>query len=250
MLKNVRLLKWAAYFGIDVYWNLLWGFPGETEGDYADQLRLCQLITHLQPPGGDTRIWLQRFSPYFVNRERYPLSGVGPSAVTSSSIRHRSTSNGSPRRSTIGWATSWISARSSHCLAFLRTWRERWQSDGRDAVSYLRVPDGILIDDQRSLRPGGAIGTCRVEGVWADIYEACSESMRDVDQVVALLRATGAREQVPSPDSVLRALDTFCQRGLMVGENGSYLSLAIPRNHRWRSPQLESSSCNQPTSES
>ena len=122
-------------------------------------------------------------------------------------------------------------------LAFLRTWRERWQSDGRDALSYRRVPDGILIDDQRSLRPGGAIDTCRVDGVCADIYEACSESMRDVDQVVALLRAKGAREQVPLPDSVLRALDTFCERGLMVGENGSYLSLAIPRNHRWRSPR-------------
>jgi len=249
MLKNVRLLKWAAYFGIDVYWNLLWGFPGETEGDYADQLRLCQLITHLQPPGGDTRIWLQRFSPYFVDRERYPLSEVRPERsyelVYPPQVRLERLAATFDYR--MGDVVEFSAVQP--LLAFLGAWRERWRSDRRDALSYRRVPDGILIDDRRSLSPGGAIGTCRVDGVWADIYEACSESMRDVDEVVALLHATVPRQQVLSPDGVLAALHTFCQQGLMVAENGRYLSLAIPRNHRWRSSQL-SSSYTKPTSES
>ena len=34
MLQNLRLLKWCRYYGIEVAWNLIWGFPGETEEDY------------------------------------------------------------------------------------------------------------------------------------------------------------------------------------------------------------------------
>ena len=37
MLKNVRFLKWAGYFGLQADWNLLTGFPGEREEDYARQ---------------------------------------------------------------------------------------------------------------------------------------------------------------------------------------------------------------------
>ena len=36
-IQNVNLLRWAQYYDIDVAWNLLWGFPGETEQDYTEQ---------------------------------------------------------------------------------------------------------------------------------------------------------------------------------------------------------------------
>ena len=33
---NVNVLRWAQHYGMHVAWNLLWGFPGETEKDYAE----------------------------------------------------------------------------------------------------------------------------------------------------------------------------------------------------------------------
>ncbi len=49
MLQNVRLMKWAHYYGIKVAWNLLTGFPGETLEDYERQARLMPLLVHLPP---------------------------------------------------------------------------------------------------------------------------------------------------------------------------------------------------------
>jgi radical SAM superfamily enzyme YgiQ (UPF0313 family) len=49
--QNVNTLRWASYYGIHVGWNLLYGFPGETTADYAQQLALPWL-RHLQPPEG------------------------------------------------------------------------------------------------------------------------------------------------------------------------------------------------------
>src|SRR5262249_28362652 len=56
MVQNVRLIKWARYYGIKVTWNLLWGFPGETEEDYRQELAVLQRISHLEPPADCIRI--------------------------------------------------------------------------------------------------------------------------------------------------------------------------------------------------
>src|SRR6266567_1863701 len=63
--QNVNLLRWARYYGIDVAWSILWGFPGETAEDYAGQAAAAPHLVHLQPPGNSGRIWLERFSPLF-----------------------------------------------------------------------------------------------------------------------------------------------------------------------------------------
>ncbi|MGF1425947.1 RiPP maturation radical SAM C-methyltransferase [Kitasatospora sp. LaBMicrA B282] len=62
---NVRLLRDAEDLGLNVTWNILYGFPGETEEDYRALLRKFATLEHLQPPTGAWRIALERFSPYF-----------------------------------------------------------------------------------------------------------------------------------------------------------------------------------------
>src|SRR6266516_359497 len=37
-----------------------------------------RLIPHLQPPGGCGRIWMERFSPYYAQREAFPVGDVRP----------------------------------------------------------------------------------------------------------------------------------------------------------------------------
>jgi ribosomal peptide maturation radical SAM protein 1 len=62
---NVRLLRDAQDLGLNVTWNILYGFPGETEEDYRRLLGKLASLEHLQPPTGAWRIALERFSPYF-----------------------------------------------------------------------------------------------------------------------------------------------------------------------------------------
>lgn len=63
--QNVRALRDAQSAGVSVSWNYLYGFPGETEADYASVLEQLPVLHHLDPPVGQARIVIERFSPYF-----------------------------------------------------------------------------------------------------------------------------------------------------------------------------------------
>lgn len=62
---NVRLLRDGEDLSLNVTWNILYGFPGETEEDYRSLLKKFTTLEHLQPPTGAWRIALERFSPHF-----------------------------------------------------------------------------------------------------------------------------------------------------------------------------------------
>ena len=62
-IQNVNALRWMNYYGLEVLWNIIYGFPGETESDYQRQRQIIAQIFHLVPPTGVGRIWLERFSP-------------------------------------------------------------------------------------------------------------------------------------------------------------------------------------------
>jgi ribosomal peptide maturation radical SAM protein 1 len=67
--QNVRLLRDAETVGITMYWNYLYGFPGESPDDYRAVIAQLPALHHLMPPTGATRIALERFSPYFDDPE-------------------------------------------------------------------------------------------------------------------------------------------------------------------------------------
>jgi ribosomal peptide maturation radical SAM protein 1 len=78
MLQNIQTLKWCKELGIDVSWNVLSGFPGETACDYEQFAATVPLLTHLQPPGFRSPIRLDRFSPYFEQAPQYGITNVRP----------------------------------------------------------------------------------------------------------------------------------------------------------------------------
>jgi ribosomal peptide maturation radical SAM protein 1 len=63
---NVRLLVWCSELGIDVAWNVLFGFPGEPPEEYARMAELVPLLVHLPPPSFAGAVRLDRFSPLFA----------------------------------------------------------------------------------------------------------------------------------------------------------------------------------------
>jgi len=79
--QNVALLRWAAELGVDIYWNVLVGFPNEPFTDYDVNLSVMKLITHLRPPEFCGHIRLDRFSPNYTDWRSLGFSAIRPLAV-------------------------------------------------------------------------------------------------------------------------------------------------------------------------
>jgi ribosomal peptide maturation radical SAM protein 1 len=78
--RNIELLKWCREYGVKPYWNMLYGFPGETAEDYARIEALLPAVWHLHPPTGYGPIRLDRFSPYHADPASFGMVNVRPMA--------------------------------------------------------------------------------------------------------------------------------------------------------------------------
>jgi ribosomal peptide maturation radical SAM protein 1 len=78
--RNVELLKWCKEYGVKPLWNFLYGFPGETAGDYERSIALIRAIWHLEPPTGYGPIRLDRFSPFHHDPASFGMVNVRPMA--------------------------------------------------------------------------------------------------------------------------------------------------------------------------
>jgi ribosomal peptide maturation radical SAM protein 1 len=228
MLRNVRLLKWAHYYGIQVSWNILTGFPGEAEADYAEQLQILPLLKHLPPPKGVSRIWLERFSPHFFDpsfpvRNAKPLSGY-----------RFSYPEGRIDLNEIAYFFDYEMGdtlpRDQHqgLKAVINQWKEAWKGKPRPNLVYQRAPEWIQIVDRRTMD-----ATVYSFKSWeADIYELCGEVERSPESISKHLAEKKGQGDV-STEEIRASLEKFCDLGLMLEERNSFLSLALPVNRHW-----------------
>jgi ribosomal peptide maturation radical SAM protein 1 len=228
MLDNVRMLKWCRYYGIGVNWNLLCGFPGETIKDYQQQLDVLRLLSNLAPPSGLSRIWLERFSPYFTDRVSFPVRDVRPEA----SYRFAFPSYVSFDEIAYFFDYSMENiVAPEHLFAtedWVNEWRRRWAvAPGKDTLEYIKVPAGVIVTDRRGCdRPVEYI----FDGALGDVYEYCVEAPRSAADTLAYVASRGRQHSI---SEVRDTLNEFCDAGLMISEQGRFLSLALPSNLNW-----------------
>jgi ribosomal peptide maturation radical SAM protein 1 len=67
--SNVQTLHAIEENHMTVFWNYLYGFPGERDEDYQIVLDQLPALVHLQPPSGAARIVMERYSPHFEQPE-------------------------------------------------------------------------------------------------------------------------------------------------------------------------------------
>jgi ribosomal peptide maturation radical SAM protein 1 len=228
MLRNVRLLKWAHYYGMQVSWNILTGFPGETETDYAEQARVIPLLQHLPPPSGASRIWLERFSPYFFD-STFPVSDVKPlQAYRFVYPEHRIDLKEVAYFFTYEMDDTLPNDHHGELRDRLRHWKKAWKQAPRPSLSYQRTPEWIQVVDRRSPE----IAAYSFTGWEADVYEMCGEVEQSAESLARHLTERGDRGEV-SAEQVSASLERFCDLGLMLQEKSTYLSLALPVNRHW-----------------
>jgi hypothetical protein len=217
--QNVNLLRWAQYYGITVGWNILWGFPGETAQDYAEQAAVVPHLLHLRPPSSAARIWLERFSPLYTQPEKFRLRYripersyryIYPSTVDLSSIAYF-----------FDYEFEDVPPESaySELRQAVSDWSNAWKSGHRPELKYWSAPGLIQIYDSRHQ---GREGTYTFYDTLADIYLACSDRPTTASAVRDKLNLT-----LPIQD-ITDIFDEFQQRGLMFLDGSLAVALALP----------------------
>lgn len=226
MLRNVRLLKWANYYGIQINWNMLTGFPGETSEDYVEQLQILPLLRHLPPPGGVGRIWLERFSPYYFDSS-FPVKNVRPLPVYRFIY---------PEKLDLDQIAYFFDYEMENVVPQtehqelsrqIEEWKAAWKKRPRPELAYQRAPDWVQVMDRRT----ETVAVHAFRGQEAEIFQFCSDTDRGLSSILQHL--AGGEEGTVDAEEVQAALDKFCDLGLMLREGNRYLSLALPVNQHW-----------------
>ena len=220
-IQNLRLLKWAAELGVDLSWNILYGFPGEDPAEYARMASLVPLISHLQPPvAGCRRVRVDRFSPLFFDRD--PL-GVGPLRP----VPAYEAVYGLPpdRLSRLAYffepetasPPEMLSREHQNLTKAVDSWIDGL---GESSFSSLRRKVKLLLFDRR---PGLDVSDRVLRGLEKAVYVACEEGAT----FRSLLEITGVAES-----EIKSIINDFLYEHIIVNLDDYYLALAV-RMDRW-----------------
>jgi ribosomal peptide maturation radical SAM protein 1 len=218
-IQNVNLLRWSQYYGIKVAWNLLWGFPGEIVEDYQQQLDLLKSVVHLQPPNGAGRIWMERYSPLFFDRQSFPVRFLCPEASYSYIYPKYVALD------RIAYFFDYELEGALHDSIFEETaqhvssWQECWKKAVQPTLKFWFSPGLLQIEDHRN--PSNP-GTFTFRDELAKLYRYCSNQPQSAAKLKTEL---GLQETI---EEIEICLNEFCARGLMMRDGKQFLSLALP----------------------
>ncbi len=222
-LQNIQLLKWCAAFGVTPYWNILWGFPGESPADYLEMAALIPKLAHLQPPFRCGPLHLDRFSPHFNQAEAYGFRKVRPFPayhhifpVADEAVANLAYyfTHDDPRQATIERYTRPL-------LQAIEAWQETHEESA--LISQVRGTALHIWD----LRPGAEQRAVVLDGVARRLYEA-SDARQNLRHLAEFVDENGAPLGVDRVEDVLGPL---IERGLLLRDRDQVLSLAVPLDH-------------------
>ena len=217
--QNVNLLRWAQYYGIATSWNLIWGFPGETEEDYVRQANLVPHLVHLRPPSGVGRVWLERFSPMFTEPHRFPTTFLRPEASYAYVYPAHVDLEKVAYFFDYEFAETLPDTAFEPLAAAVGEWRHAWTASPYPSLTYRTSPGFLQIYDTR--RPGSE-GTYTYRGQLAQAYAAISHRPMSAAAVCDRLGSSWPVE------AVREAFSAWAADGLVFRDGDSAVALALP----------------------
>jgi ribosomal peptide maturation radical SAM protein 1 len=224
-MQNIVCLKWSLYYHVTVLWNILLGFPGETNEDYRRQIELIPSLLHLQPPEATGKFWLQRFSPYFTRPHEYGVRITGPGMAYEYVYDARQIELKKIAYDFEYKLDDWPVDHHLYqeLVGAIESWQRMHKSADRPFLYYSKAPSFVTIYDGRNPK---APTRRRYEGLAMSVIEICNESAKSVEQIrTAVAGRTGCHDAILTP--ILSDLTT--QR-VLYEERGKYFTLAIPEN--------------------
>ncbi|QDT42686.1 Radical SAM superfamily protein [Gimesia alba] len=228
-IQNIQLLKWAIELGINVEWNIIWGFPFEDQLAYEEMAGLTPALEHLQPPGGGAKIRLDRYSPNFNEADSLGFQNIQP--YPSYRFLHRCRSkwqSGAMNDNHVFNSAYFFHFDSDSASEITRYTKpladglKRWRDHHEHSI-FVAMTKGkyLLLWDTRHVatRPLTVL-----HGLSKEIYEFC-DSSKSFGSIQAKYASVF---KAPMGETILAILEAFCEKRLMIQINGRYLSLAVP----------------------
>ena len=219
--QNIQALKWFTAAGVEVKWNLLYGFPGEDPQQYAALAQLLPLLYHLAPPVAIGRVRVDRFSPYFRDPARYGITNVRP---------HKAFRFVYPFTEQVLWDLAYYFEYDYHdrrdplsyagpLIAAAETWQ---QLAGTVALHGFDRSDGVLL--VTDTRPVAQQFQWRLAGADRAVYLFCdtARSWQSICRFVAELPPSDRLGQ----QQLEQLLDRWITGGIMLHIDDRFLSLA------------------------
>ena len=220
-LQNIQFLKWCKELGVRPFWNIIWGFPGEPAAEYARMAALVPQLAHLEPPEYAGPISLERFSPNYDFADRLGFANVTPHPA----YRHLYPFNEDSitrlaRRFVFEYREPRDVVSYTEPLALeVAAWQNGYAESDlffADVGSQLQIWD---------LRRDAREPLTVLTGLERQLYLAC-DACHTLDELTRL--AADASASPVSHQTVETALAPLLDRGLLVRDGNSFLSLAIP----------------------
>jgi ribosomal peptide maturation radical SAM protein 1 len=224
-IDSIQFLKRCRELDIAVYWNFLYGAPGEKIAAYTRMAELIPLITHLRPPDASVRIELQRYSAYYCEPEMYDIRDIKQREYYAFSYP--------PGRINLTSAAYWFCYAGGKfegvcedyaqpVLEAIGGWQKIYRESSAVMYYYVNQTEGtVALFDSR---PAARVSGVALDGLKAEIYALC-DSIQSVDEVYRGVQAKGSFQA--SKEEIRTILDKFVGAKLMYAENNRYLSLAI-----------------------
>jgi ribosomal peptide maturation radical SAM protein 1 len=216
-MRNLELIKWCTYYGINNLYNILLRFPGETLEDYQTQCRVIEKIHHWQAPWAIAKARADRGSPMFTNPESQSISRLVPSPCYDFLFpKDRFNLQRVSYYFEHEMGNTLDDAQYEEIFEAVDVWQQRWRQRQRPYLRYRKAWGTISIEDGRNC-------SARVQTYsdsYATLYEYCGDARNEKEIAT----------QFDGAAWVDAALEEFVESNLMVFLDNRYLSLALPEN--------------------
>jgi ribosomal peptide maturation radical SAM protein 1 len=227
-MQNIICLKWSSYYHVAVSWNILLGFPGETNEDYRRQIDLIPSLFHLHPPEATGKFWLQRFSPYYTKPHEYGVRITGPWTAYEYVYDARKVDLKKIAYDFEYELDNWNI--DPHLYQELVDLVQEWQrlvgSSDRPFLYYSKMMGYVTVYDGRN--PKAPLRQ-RYDWPAGGIIEVCNEAAKSTDQIRTLL-ANRPETSTDIDGEIDRALAVLTAARILYEERGKYFTLALPEN--------------------
>jgi len=229
-LQNIQCLKWSRYYNIDLSWNILLGFPGETNEDYRRQMEMIPSLFHLQPPESTSKLWLERFSPYYKWPERYGIRLTGP-GLAYEYVYDATKVDLNKIAYDFEYDIDWKVDPQIYddFVRLVKEWKERYHSPNRPFLFFSKALSYLTVYDGRGSNPTSE----RFDQPYAFILEFCNDQPKSFEQIRKGLLEQSSSGSNLEIQPLADLLTTLRNKQLVYMEGGRYFTLALPVNlHR------------------
>ncbi len=210
---NLQVLKWYTQAGIEVKWNILYGFPGEDPAEYEKLAELLPLVFHFHPPVAIGRVRVDRFAPYHNDPKKFGIENLRPFhgfryiyPFDDDSLRRLSYYHDFDFEDHRD-----IDEYTEPFLAVARQWEEHY---GQGSLIAFDRDDGVLL--LTDTRPIAAEFQYRLSGLHRDLYRFC-DTARTREEI---------EERFPDMETE-KTLTRWIEQRIMLYVDDRYFSLAL-----------------------